>query len=95
MALLGSPRLLILDDPFSALDRATETEIFAHLRRLAADSVVILISHRLYHFPQMQQIIFMEGGRTIVGTHEELMAAVPVYRQLYESQTGLKGGEGA
>ena len=50
---------------------------------------------RLYHFPQMQQIIFMEGGRTTVGTHEELMAAVPVYRQLYESQTGLKGGEGA
>ena len=44
---------------------------------------------------QMQQIIFMEGGRTIVGTHEELMAAVPVYHQLYESQTGLKGGEGA
>ena len=43
----------------------------------------------------MQQIIFMEGGRTTVGTHEELMAAVPVYRQLYESQTGRKGGEGA
>lgn len=57
--------------------------------------MVFLISHRLYHFPQMQQIIFMEGGRITVGTHEELMAAVPVYRQLYESQTGLKGGEGA
>ena len=57
--------------------------------------MVFLIPHRLYHFPQMQQIIFMEGGRTTVGTHEELMAAVPVYRQLYESQTGLKGGEGA
>ena len=52
-----------------------------------------LISHRLYHFPQMQQVIFMEDGKTAVGTHEELMAAVPAYRRLYESQTGGKGHE--
>ncbi len=87
--------VLVLDDPFSALDRSTEDAIFAELQAYARDKVVFLISHRLYHFPQMQQIIFMEGGRTTVGTHKELMAAVPVYRQLYENQTGLKGGEGA
>lgn len=87
--------MLVLDDPFSALDRSTEDAIFAELQAYARDKVVFLISHRLYHFPQMQQIIFMEGGRTTVGTHEELMVAVPVYRQLYESQTGPKGGEGA
>ena len=93
---LAHPRpVLVLDDPFSALDRSTEDAIFAELQAYARDKVVFLISHRLYHFPQMQQIIFMEGGRTTVGTHEELMAAVPVYRQLYESRTGLKGGEGA
>ena len=93
---LAHPRpVLVLDDPFSALDRSTEDAIFAELQAYARDKVVFLISHRLYHFPQMQQIVFMEGGRTTVGTHEELMAAVPVYRQLYESQTGLKGGEGA
>ena len=93
---LAHPRpVLVLDDPFSALDRSTEDTIFAELQAYARDKVVFLISHRLYHFPQMQQIIFMEGGRTTVGTHEELMAVVPVYRQLYESQTGLKGGEGA
>ena len=93
---LAHPRpVLVLDDPFSALDRSTEDAIFAELQAYARDKVVFLISHRLYHFPQMQQIIFMEGGRTTVGAHEELMAAVPVYRQLYESQTGLKGGEGA
>lgn len=39
-------------------------------------------------FPQMRQVIFMDDGKTAVGTHEELMASVPVYRQLYESQTG-------
>ena len=93
---LAHPRpVLVLDDPFSALDRSTEDAIFAELQAYARDKVVFLISHRLYHFPQMQQIIFMEGGRTTVGTHEELMAAVSVYHQLYESQTGRKGGEGA
>ena len=86
---LAHPRpVLVLDDPFSALDRGTEDAVFAHLRDYAKDKVVFLISHRLYHFPQMQKIIFMDGGKTTVGTHEALMASQPVYRQLYESQTG-------
>ena len=90
---LAHPRpVLVLDDPFSALDRSTEDIIFRNLQEYAKDKVVFLISHRLYHFPQMQQVIFMDGGRTTVGTHTELMAAEPIYRQLYESQTSQKGG---
>ncbi len=93
---LAHPRpVLVLDDPFSALDRSTEDTVFADLQEYAKDKVVFLISHRLYHFPQMQQVIFMDGGKTTVGTHDELMASVPVYRQLYESQTSQKGGETA
>ena len=90
----GRP-VLVLDDPFSALDRNTEDIVFRNLQKYAKDKVVFLISHRLYHFPQMQQVIFMDGGKTTVGTHAELMAAEPVYLQLYESQTSQKGGEGA
>ena len=90
----GRP-VLVLDDPFSALDRNTEDIVFRNLQEYAKDKVVFLISHRLYHFPQMQQVIFMDGGKTTVGTHAELMAAEPVYLQLYESQTSQKGGEGA
>ena len=86
---LVHPRpVLVLDDPFSALDRNTEDTVFANLQEYAKDKVVFLISHRLYHFPQMRSVIFMEDGKTTVGTHGELMASVPVYRQLYESQTG-------
>mgnify|MGYP002771516059 CR=1 FL=1 len=93
---LAHPRpVLVLDDPFSALDRSTEDTVFADLQAYAKDKVVFFISHRLYHFPRMQKIIFMDGGKTTVGTHEELMASAPVYRQLYESQTGQKGGETA
>ncbi len=80
--------MLVLDDPFSALDRGTEDAVFANLQSYAKDKVVFLISHRLYHFPQLQKVIFMEDGKTTVGTHDELMASEPVYRQLYESQTG-------
>ena len=87
-AAIADPPVLILDDPFSALDRKTEDAVFANLQAYAKDKVVFLISHRLYHFPQMQQVIFMEDGKTTVGTHDELMASVPTYRWLYESQTG-------
>ena len=86
---LAHPRpVMILDDPFSALDRNTEDAIFAGLREYAKDKVVFLISHRLYHFPQMQKVIFMEDGKTLVGTHDELAASVPAYKRLYDSQTG-------
>ena len=86
---LAHPRpVLVLDDPFSALDRRTEDEVFARLKACAQDRVVILISHRLYHFPELRQIVFMQGGKVDVGTHEALCASVPAYRALYESQTG-------
>ena len=86
---LAHPRpVLVLDDPFSALDRQTEDEVFARLKACAQDRVVILISHRLYHFPELKQIVFMQGGKAAVGTHEALCASVPAYRALYESQTG-------
>ena len=86
---LAHPRpVLVLDDPFSALDRATEDTVFANLQTYARDKVVFLISHRLYHFPEMQRVVFMEDGKISVGTHEVLLARAPAYRALYESQAG-------
>ena len=91
---LAHPRpIMILDDPFSALDRNTEDVIFSNLRDYAKDKVVFLISHRLYHFPQTQKIIFMENGKTTVGSHDELLKSAPTYKKLYESQTGGKDDE--
>ncbi len=86
---LAHPRpVLILDDPFSALDRSTEDVVFENLKTYARDRIVLLISHRLYHFPEMSQIIYMEDGKATTGTHEALCASIPAYRALYESQTG-------
>ena len=58
--------------------------------KLAADSIVILLSHRLYLFPQMDQIIWMEDGKTVVGTHEELLVKVPEYKKLFTEEGGAE-----
>lgn len=82
--------LLILDDPFSALDLPTEREVFEHLKELAPDSIIILLSHRLYLFPELDQIIWMENGHGKVGTHTELMQTEPAYAKLYQEQEGAR-----
>lgn len=64
---------MILDDPFSAVDQKTEREIFANLRLLAADRIVILISHRLQLFPQLDHVLFLEHGTSVLSTHSALM----------------------
>ena len=69
--------LLVLDDPFSALDRSTEAEIFQKLRQAASGCAIVLISHRLYLFPQLDQVIWMENGHASVGTHQELLNTEP------------------
>ena len=79
--------VLILDDPFSALDRKTEEEVFRNLKKMAADSIVILLSHRLYLFPRMDQVLWMEDGKVIAGTHEQILEKFPEYARLYEAQT--------
>ena len=79
--------VLILDDPFSALDKNTEKQIFANLKQQTKDNIVFLISHRLYLFPQMDQVIWMEDGKAVAGTHEEILEKIPEYRSLYETQS--------
>ena len=80
--------VMILDDPFSALDKNTEEEVFDNLKRIASYDIVLLISHRLYMFPRMDKIIWLENGGAAVGTHDELMEKVPEYAKLYNDQKG-------
>ena len=84
--------VMILDDPFSALDKKTEAEIFSNIRQLAGDAIVLLISHRLYLFPQLDQIVWMEGGRAIAAPHETLIKEVPEYAALFEGRYTQEGG---
>ena len=77
--------VLVLDDPFSALDKKTEAQIFANVKELARDSIVILISHRLYLFDQMDQVIWLNEGQAVIGSHQEVRDQVEEYRRLYDS----------
>ena len=46
---------------------------------------MILLSHRLYLFPEMDQVMWMEDGKVTAGTHEQILK-VPEYARLYEAQ---------
>ena len=78
--------ILVLDDPFSALDKKTERQVFGQLRREAEDGIVLLISHRLYLFPQLDQVIWLDHGKATVSTHPTLMEHVAEYAGLFREQ---------
>ncbi len=91
---LAHPRpIIILDDPFSALDRKTEDEIFARLKEYGKDKIIFLISHRLYHFNETTKVIYMKRGGIHIGKHEKLLIEIPEYSALYESQIEGKNNE--
>ncbi|MDD2235025.1 MAG: ABC transporter ATP-binding protein [Desulfitobacteriaceae bacterium] len=92
--LYNAQHVLILDDPLSAVDRRTELAIFKNLRLLAKDKIVILISHRLYLFPVLDKVLFLNGGSGVFSTHQELMRENAAYAQLYNAQIAqMAGGE--
>lgn len=84
--LCHSAPLMILDDPFSAVDRTTEEVIFRNMKAMTKKSIVILISHRLSCFPCLDRVIFIDDGKAWVSDHETLMRDDAEYRLLYETQ---------
>jgi ATP-binding cassette subfamily B multidrug efflux pump len=84
--------LLILDDPFASVDPKTEAEIVANLRVDAGDSLVLLVSHRLSCFSQLDQVIVLSPEQGVqVGTHASLLETSSLYHSLYALQQ--TGGE--
>lgn len=83
--------IVILDDPLAAVDRETETRILRNIREVLPDRVILLISHRLYHFPEMDHVLFIHDKTADFSGHEELMTGQTAYRELYEKQ--MNGGD--
>jgi ABC-type multidrug transport system fused ATPase/permease subunit len=84
-ALAVDPRILILDDATASVDASTEARIRLGLREAKRGRTTIIIAHRLSTIALADEIVVLDRGRIAArGTHEELLTASPVYRDIYE-----------
>lgn len=98
-----TPGLLVLDDPFSALDLDTEASIIASLRQrfgpsqpYARQCTIVLFSHRLLAFPQADLVVVLDHGRILEqGTHAALSAGNGLYARIYRAQRLVSAAHGA
>lgn len=88
--LVHAKKILVLDDPFSAVDMRTEKEILARLRSDYPNTIIILLSHRLSCFDCLDKVLWLENGTVTESTHAELYLTNGQYKELYEIQRGLE-----
>lgn len=89
-ALYSKAPVLILDDPFSAVDTETEQRIFHALRKEEKNRIILLISHRLSLFPEMDQVVFLAGGTMKSGSHADMLHD-PDYAAVFSLQNCTSG----
>ena len=88
-ALVKRPRLFLFDDCFSALDAATDARLRAALKAGTRDAAVVIVAQRVSTIIDADEIVVLDGGRiTGTGTHRELLAGCPAYREIVVSQLG-------
>jgi ATP-binding cassette, subfamily B, multidrug efflux pump len=86
-ALIKEPRILILDDPLSAVDADTEEEILTALASYYGERTVLIVSHRLSPLRGCDQIIVLEQGAIVEqGNHEELLALGGRYAAIHHEE---------
>jgi ATP-binding cassette, subfamily B, bacterial len=86
-AIVGRPRVLILDDPVSALDVHTEALVEEALAQVLKDVTALVVVHRPSTVALADRVAFLEGGRmAAAGSHHELMERVPSYRAILSQE---------
>ena len=82
-AVIGRPRILVLDDPLSAVDVDTEDRVQRALREILPDSTTLIIAHRPSTAALADVVAVLDEGRiAALGTHEQLLESSPLYREL-------------
>lgn len=91
-ALVGKPKILILDDSSSALDFATDAALRKAIYRSLKDTTTIIVSQRTNSIKNCDKIIVLENAKAVdIGTHEQLLSRCDVYKEIYASQNKEKG----
>jgi ATP-binding cassette subfamily B protein len=86
-ALLAAPPILLLDESTSSLDGVNEQKMRLAIDAVAEDRTLIVIAHRLSTVVDSDSIVVLDHGRVVgTGTHSELVASVPLYRDLAKHQ---------
>ena len=86
--LLVNPPILVLDDATSAVDVHVETGIYDALRALLKTRTTIVIAHRLSTIALASRVLLLDEGRVVAsGSHEELLANVPLYSEILAQAT--------
>jgi ATP-binding cassette subfamily B protein len=86
-AIIAKPRVLVMDDPLSALDVHTESLVEKALRPLLANSTALIVVHRPSTVALADRAALLDGGRILaVGTHHELMANEPRYASILSQE---------
>ncbi|MEU6970221.1 ABC transporter ATP-binding protein [Kitasatospora aureofaciens] len=86
-ALVRRPDVYLFDDSFSALDYATDAKLRKALARETADATVLIVAQRVSTIRDADRIIVLDEGAVVgTGTHHELMADNPTYREIVLSQ---------
>lgn len=86
-ALLTAPPILLLDESTASLDGVNERLMREALDSVATGRTLIVIAHRLSTVVDSDKIIVLDGGRVVgEGTHDELIASTPLYRELAQHQ---------
>ncbi|MFD0261438.1 ABC transporter ATP-binding protein [Kitasatospora indigofera] len=86
-ALVRKPGVYLFDDSFSALDYATDAKLRKALARETAEATVLIVAQRVSTIRDADRIIVLDEGAVVgVGTHQELMADNPTYREIVLSQ---------
>lgn len=86
-ALLKKPKVLILDDPTSAVDTKTDAYIQKSFAKFIPDTTKIIIAQRVNSIQHADKIVVLDDGKIIdVGKHDMLLETCDIYREVYESQ---------